>query len=125
MDGRYEKGLEIMGVVAGDNAEKLVANIESIAPGFSNTLIEFAFGDICARPGLDLKARELATVAALTAMGNAAPQLRLHIDGALNAGCSRTEITEVIVQMALYAGIPAALNGLTIAKDVFVARFEL
>jgi len=58
-------------------------------------------------------------VAALTAMGNAAPQLKVHIHGARNVGCSRQEIVEVIMQMAVYAGFPAALNGLFAAKEIF------
>ena len=71
-------------------------------------MIEFPFGDIYSRPGLDLRSREIAVVAALTAMGNAAPQLKVHIQGALNVGVSRTEIVETIMQMAVYAGFPAA-----------------
>jgi len=85
-------------------------------------LIEFPFGDVYSRPGLDLKSRELATVAALTAMANAAPQLKVHIHGAMNVGASRQEILEVIIQMAVYAGFPAALNGLFAARDVFQER---
>lgn len=82
-------------------------------------LIEFPFGNIYSRPGLDLKSREIAVVAALTAMGNAAPQLKVHIQGAINVGCTRQEIVEVIIQMAVYARFPAALNGLFAAKEVF------
>jgi len=74
---------------------------------------------VYSRPGLDLKSRELATVAALTAMANAAPQLKVHIHGAMNVGASRQEILEVIIPMAVYAGGPAALNGLFAARDVF------
>src|SRR3979490_618635 len=85
-------------------------------------LIEFPFGDVYSRPGLDLKSRELATVAALTAMANAAPQLQVHIHGAMNVGASRQEILEVFIQMAVYAGFPAALNGLFAARDVFQER---
>lgn len=59
-------------------------------------------------------------VAALTATGNAVPQLKVHIQGALNVGVSREEIVETIMQMAVYAGFPAALNGLAVAKEVFV-----
>ena len=69
-----------------------------------------------------MKSRELATVAALTALGNAPLQLKSHIDGALNAGWSRQEIVEAIMQMAVYAGFPAALNGLYAAKEVFAER---
>ena len=79
---------------------------------------------IYSRPGLDLKSREIATVAALTALGNAAPQLKVHINAALNVACSREEIVEVIMQMAIYAGFPAALNGMFVAKEVFKERDE-
>lgn len=82
-------------------------------------LIEFPFGDIYSRSGLDFKSREIAVVAALTALGNAAPQLKVHIHGALKVGCTREEVVEVIMQMAVYAGFPAALNGLFAAKEVF------
>jgi 4-carboxymuconolactone decarboxylase len=55
-------------------------------------------------------------------MGNAAPQLKVHIHGALNVGCSEQEILEIIMQMAVYAGFPAALNGLSAAREVFRER---
>ena len=75
-----------------------------------------------ARPQLPLQTRELVTVGALTALGNAQPQLKAHIRGALNAGCTPREVLEVIMQMAVYAGFPAALNGLTAAREVFAER---
>lgn len=61
-------------------------------------------------------------MAALCALGTAAPQLRVHIHGALNVGCTREEVVEVMMQMALYAGFPAALNGLFAAREVFAER---
>lgn len=61
-------------------------------------------------------------VAALTAMANAAPQLKVHIHGAMNVGSSRQEVIEIIIQMAVYAGFPAALNGLFAAEEVFHER---
>jgi 4-carboxymuconolactone decarboxylase len=85
-------------------------------------LFEFPFGDIYRRPGLDLRGREIATIAALTALGNATPQLKVHLEAGLNVGLSRTEIVEIIMQMAVYAGFPAALNGLFAAKEIFAAR---
>lgn len=87
-------------------------------------MIEFSFGDVYSRPGLDLKSREIATVAALTALGNAEPQLKVHINGGLNVGCTRQEIVEVIIQMAVYAGFPTALRAMNIAKTVFQERDE-
>jgi len=119
---RYEKGLAMLNTVDGEAGRKVVESLKDIAPDFAKYLIEFPFGDIYSRPGLDLKSRELAVVAALTALGNAAPQLKVHVNGALNVGLTRQEIVEVIMQMAVYAGFPAALNGLFAAREVFQAR---
>ncbi len=100
----------------------MIAALADIAPDFADYVFEFSFGDIYSRPGLDLRAREVATIAALAAMGNAAPQLKVHIEAGLNVGLSRQEITEILMQMAVYAGFPAAINGLFAAKEVFAAR---
>lgn len=94
-------------------------NLQNIAPDLARYFIELFSGYICSRPELDLKTRELAVVAALTAMGNAAPQLKVHLAAALHVGCTREEIVEVIMQMAVYAGFPAALNGLFTTKQAF------
>ena len=122
---RYERGWEKLKEVDGEAGQRVVNSLKDIAPDFARYLIEFPFGDIYSRPGLDLKSREIAVVAALTALGNAAPQLKVHIHGALNVGCSRQEVIEVIMQMAVYAGFPAALNGLFAAKEVFEERDAL
>lgn len=119
---RFERGLKKLTEIDGEQGEKVIESLKDIAPDFANMLIEFAFGDIYSRPQLDLRSRELATVAGLTAMGTAAPQLKVHIHGALNVGCSREEIIEVMMQMALYAGFPAALNGIFAAKEIFADR---
>ncbi|RDK00943.1 carboxymuconolactone decarboxylase family protein [Paraburkholderia lacunae] len=116
---RYVRGWAKLKEVDGQAGEKVIESLKDIAPEFAQLIIEFPFGDIYSRPGLDLKIRELAVVAALTAMGNASPQLKVHIHGARNVGCSRQEIVEVIMQMAVYAGFPAALNGLFAAKEIF------
>jgi 4-carboxymuconolactone decarboxylase len=116
---RYARGWEKLREIDGQAGERVVASLADIAPDFAKYLIEFPFGDIYSRPQLDLKSREIGVVAALTALGNAAPQLRVHILGALNVGCSRDEVVEIIMQMAVYAGFPAALNGLLAAKEIF------
>ncbi|HEY9223937.1 MAG TPA: carboxymuconolactone decarboxylase family protein [Variovorax sp.] len=118
-DERYARGWAKLQEVDGQAGENVIESLKDIAPDFARLIIEFPFGDIYSRPGLDLKVRELAVVAALTAMGTAAPQLKVHIHGARNVGCSRQEIVEVIMQMAVYAGFPAALNGLFAAKEIF------
>lgn len=116
---RYERGWEKLKEIDGEAGERVIQSLRDIAPDFARYVIEFPFGDIYSRPALDLKSREIAVVAALTALGNAAPQLKVHIHGAINVGCTREEIIEVIMQMAVYAGFPAALNGLFAAKEVF------
>ena len=119
---RFARGWEKLAEIDGEQGERVVEALKDISPDFAELLIEFPFGDIYSRPGLDLKSREIATVAALTALGNAQPQLKVHIHGALNVGCTRTEIIEIMMQMAVYAGFPAALNGMFAAKEVFDAR---
>ena len=121
-ESRLQRGRRALAEIDGEAGEKVVASLKDIAPDFATYIIEFPFGDIYCRPGLDLRAREIATIAALTAMGNAAPQLKVHIEAGLNVGLSRIEITEIIMQMAVYAGFPAALNGLFAAKEVFAQR---
>ena len=119
---RYESGLAKLKEIDGAAGEAVIESLQIIAPDLARYTIEFPFGDIYQRPGLDLKSRELATVSALTALGHCAPQLKVHIHGALNVGVTPEQIIEVIIQMAVYAGFPAALNGMTVAKDVFAER---
>ncbi len=119
---RYQRGWEKLKKIDGEAGERVIESLKDIAPDLGRYTIEFPFGDIYSRPGLDLKSREIATVAALTALGNAAPQLKVHINAALNVGCTREEIVEVIMQMTVYAGFPAALNGMFAAKEVFKER---
>lgn len=121
-DDRYARGAKALAEIDGAGGAKVVAALADIAPDFARYLIEFPFGDIYSRPGLDLRAREIATIAALTALGHAVPQLKVHVAAGLNVGLSRDEIVEIIMQMAVYAGFPAALNGLFAAKEVFAAE---
>lgn len=121
----YEKGLQRLKEVDDIAGEKVIASLADISPELGRYVIEFGFGEIYSRPGLTLQQRELATVAALTAMGTAQPQLKVHLAAALNVGLSRLEITETIMQMALYAGFPAALNGMFAAKEVFAEHDRL
>jgi len=123
-EDRYERGWEKLREVDGEAGERVIESLKDIAPDLGRYTIEFPFGDVYSRQGLDLKSREIATIAALTALGNAQPQLKVHIHGALNVGCTREEVIEVIIQMAVYAGFPAALNGMFAAKEVFKERDE-
>jgi 4-carboxymuconolactone decarboxylase len=121
-EDRRARGLRALGEITGSSGESVVAGLRDLAPDLADWIIDFSYGDVMARAGLERRTRQLATIAALTALGNAAPQLEVHIQGALNVGCTRQEIIEVIVQMAVYAGFPAAINGLAVARKVLAAR---
>jgi 4-carboxymuconolactone decarboxylase len=115
----HARGMATLDIITGGDTKRRLETLTDIAPELGEWITDFAYGDVVSRPGLDLRSRELATVAALTALGNAAPQLKSHIGGALNAGCTPQEILEVIMQMAVYAGFPASLNGISAAREVF------
>ncbi|MCZ4120703.1 carboxymuconolactone decarboxylase family protein [Streptomyces sp. H39-S7] len=121
---RYARGLAVLQKIAGTERPAVLDALAGIAPDLGRFTVEFGYGDIISRPGLTLPQRQLATISALAAMGNAAPQLRFHVDGALNVGISRREIVETFIHAGIYAGFPAALNALTIAREVFAARKE-
>lgn len=121
MNERYQRGYQKLAEIDGQAGENIIAALQDVSPELAQYTIEFPFGDIYSRPNLDLKSREIATVAALTALGKL-PQLNVHIHGALNVGCTQEEIKEVILQMAVYAGFPAAINGMLVAKEVFLAK---
>jgi len=122
MTDRYEKGMEILNITNKNKIQEVFKELEDIAPDLGRLIVEFPYSEIYTRDGLDLKTRELATVAALTAMGNAEPQLKDHINAALNVENTPKEIIEVIIQMSVYAGFPAAINGVRAAKEVFKKR---
>ncbi|MGF1903429.1 carboxymuconolactone decarboxylase family protein [Aliivibrio sifiae] len=119
---RYTEGLNKLNEIDGEAGQNVINSLDDICPDLAKYIIEYPFGDIYQRDGLDLRTRELATVAALTALGHCHPQLSVHINGALNVGCTPSEVTEVILQMSVYAGFPASLNGMFVAKDVFKSR---
>lgn len=118
-EDRYKKGMEMLKIMNPDSYKQLADNLEDIAPDMARFIAEFPYGDIYTRKGLDLKTRELVTIAAVTVLGSAQTQLSSHIKGALNVGCTREEIVEVLIQMAVYAGFPTALNAIYTTKEVF------
>lgn len=116
---KYKRGLEILEEISPGAAERTKASLNDIAPDMVRYMMEFVFGEISARPGLGMKAREITAVASLATLGTAPTQLKVHIKGALNCGCTREEIVEVLMQVLVYAGFPAALTGIRLAKEVF------
>jgi 4-carboxymuconolactone decarboxylase len=118
-ESRYDRGLGSMRAIFGPEIDSALQGLAATSPDLARCLVEFPFGDIYPRPGLDVKTREMLTVAALTVLGYPQPELREHIRGALNVGCTRDEILEIILQMAVYAGFPAALEAVKTAAAVF------
>lgn len=121
-DDRYARGLAALSLVTGTEHPAVLDQVAEIAPDLARFTVEFGYGDIWSQPGLTPRQRQIGTIAALAALGNAAPQLRFHIAGALNVGCTRREITETFLHASVYAGFPAALNALNAAREVFTDR---
>lgn len=94
------------------------AAMEELAPDMAEMVTEVLFGRVWTRPGLDLKLRSVATLATLIALQRL-PQLKSHVLYALNLGLTKEEIIEVITHVALYAGVPAAVNAFQTAKEAF------
>ncbi len=117
-DDRIARGRDILAALNPDNEPMLDALFEGVAPDMT-AMIQGFFGDVYARPGLPMRERMLVTLAAIAALGHAQPQLAAHIRNALNLGLTRQEIAEVFMQVAGYAGFPAAINALATAKQVF------
>lgn len=115
-----ERGRHIVAQINPGLEEALAGKYDALFPDFAETLVEFAYGRLYARDGLDLKTRQIATVAALTALGGqTGPQLRVNLEHALAAGATRRELLEVILQMSVYGGMPAAINGMNVAMQLF------
>jgi 4-carboxymuconolactone decarboxylase len=121
-DDRLARGERLLADIHGEVGAKVLDDVRAISPDMADFIAAFAFGDIYARPGLDLRSRQIATIAALVATGHPGRELEAHINGGLNVGLSRAEIIEIILQMAVYAGFPAALDGLNAARAAFAAR---
>lgn len=123
-DSRYDLGRAKMREIFGPDVETAVNVLATTSPDLARFLVEFPFGDIYSRPSLNTKTREMLTVAALTVLGYPQDELKEHIRGALHVGCTDQEILEIILQMAVYAGFPAALKATKTAAAVFAESSE-
>jgi 4-carboxymuconolactone decarboxylase len=115
-----EAGYRLLGELAGpETIEGTLTALDALAPGFSDWIVTSLFGGTYQRPGLTLRDRQIANLAALTAMGGVEPQLDDHVRNSLRIGVPAREIVEVMVHLAPYAGVPRALAGLRVAAAVF------
>jgi len=121
-ENRYTRGIETLKQVGGEDYDRAFRPLQAFFPDLAEIGVAHPFGDIMSRPGLDLKQREIANVAALTAIGSVRSALKYHIHGMLNVGCTPQEAIETILNAVVYAGFPAAQDGMTIAREVFKER---
>ena len=119
MSDRYLRGIEIAEQLSAEKLEEFTTSrVAELAPDFARMAIEFPLGDLYARGTLDLRSREIAAISSLATLGNAGPQLRIHIRAATTVGVTKAEIIEILMQTAVYAGFPAALNALACCHDL-------
>lgn len=119
MSERYRRGVDIIQQLSSGSLEQfLTSRVAEVAPDFARMAIEFPFGDLYARGNLAFRDREIAAISALATLGHASPQLRTHVAAAAKLGISKAEIIEILMQSAVYAGFPAALNALADCHDM-------
>lgn len=114
---RYEFGKRVLAEVEQNPNGSILDDVAAFCPDLEKFVIEFGYADVFSRPGLSRIERQLVTISALAAMGNAPNQLRFHINGALNVGCTPTQIIEAFIHQTIYAGFPAALNAVSAARE--------
>jgi 4-carboxymuconolactone decarboxylase len=118
MDDRLERGRSKFEELYGDGAsDRLISSQTGLAQDLARYGIEFNYGDLYSRPGLTLAQREMATIAALVALGGLEPQLRGHTRAAIRAGLTATEVVETVIHTVQYVGFPRALNALRVVTD--------
>ena len=121
-DDRYERGWQKLTELAGEQGERMIEGLREVAPDLARFVVEFGYGDIYTRPQLDVGRRQIAAIAALTALGGCEPQLEYHIGIALNAGVPPGEVVETIIHCAPFVGFARTLNAARSARRVFNAR---
>ncbi|MCT6877772.1 MAG: carboxymuconolactone decarboxylase family protein, partial [Bifidobacteriales bacterium] len=115
---RFEQGSEALAAIDGKGGQDVIDSLQDIAPDLGRWIVEFAFGDIYTREGLSLQQRELVTIGSLVTQGDTAPQLTVHIQGALNVGLSKESVIEAILQCVPYVGFPRVINAINVARKV-------
>jgi 4-carboxymuconolactone decarboxylase len=117
-DDLAKKGMEVRTQLFGERAAKAGHEyLKEFDPAFADFLNEQVFGAVWGRPGLQTKIRSFITMAALTALGRA-PELKIHMRGALNLGISKEEIKELIIHLSQYSGVPSAVEAMRVYREV-------
>jgi 4-carboxymuconolactone decarboxylase len=115
----FEKGLSIRRAVLGaDFVDKAIASADDFNRPLQELVTQYCWGEVWGRPGLDRKTRSIMNLAMLSAL-NRPHEVKMHVKGALNNGLTKDDIKEVFLQVAIYCGVPAAVDSFRIAKEVF------
>ena len=117
-DDRMRRGMEMLERLTGEPPKSDDMPEYELVPGMSDWVTASLFGDVWGRPTLETKIRSIATMSALTVLGRE-PQVKFHVEYALNLGWTKEEIAELFFHLAFYGGLPAALNALSVAREVF------
>lgn len=116
---RFDEGLAVRRAVLGaDYVDKSIASADDFNMPMQELVTEYCWGEIWTRPGLPRQTRSLINLAMLTAL-NRPHEVKIHLRGALNNGCSKEQIMEVLLQAAIYCGVPAAIDSFRLAREVF------
>ncbi|MFD7641649.1 carboxymuconolactone decarboxylase family protein [Kitasatospora sp. NPDC059795] len=119
---RLDHGLDVLGRIDGEAGRNVLAALSDVSPELAHQVAAWGFGEIYARPELAPSDRQLVTLGMLTALGGCEPQLRVHVNAALNVGLTPQQIVEALLHSAVYCGFPRALNATLAAKEVFAER---
>lgn len=121
-ESRYSRGLRAFSEFMGGEPSEYLESFEAISPHLAQWTMEFAYGDILSRTGLESKTKHLAIATMMATVGNRADSLRRHVEGALRAGATKEEVIEAMMQVSVYAGFPAALNAFGVLLQVFESK---
>lgn len=117
-DRAFERGMAMRRQVLGDeHVDRATATITDLDRDFQRWITENVWGDLWARPGLETRERSLLTISILAALGH--EELELHLEAAQNTGVTTTEITEALLHVAVYAGVPAANRAFRVVKRIY------
>ena len=105
-----------------NSVESFQARLNSTHPALAKYIVEFAYGEVQSRPGLDIKMRQIATISSLICLGSAVRELKIHINNGLNVGISQLEMEEIIIHLCIYCGFPRSVSAMETALEVFADR---
>jgi 4-carboxymuconolactone decarboxylase len=123
-DDRLARGEALLKAMHGARGEAAMESLRDVAPELADLVATHAFADLYDRPGLELKTRQICTVAALIVMADAPAQLEVHMRAALRLGWTRAELVELVMQMSAYAGFPAALKAVAALRAALIMQAE-